>query len=98
VIGGMVGFGGLTLHPLFERFGFLHEFGVTFQPYDTITLPLAETLWFPFGFLLILLFKNSNQWAKDFKANKKIAIFTAFVLSFGILSLTKVSEFLYFNF
>ncbi|MBE0513323.1 MBOAT family O-acyltransferase, partial [Sulfurimonas sp.] len=98
VLGGMVGLGGFTLHPIFERFAFLHQFNIKFQPYDTITLPLAETLWFPFAFIIILFFKNSMQKIKSFTPNKKVAIFTAFLLSFGILSLTKISEFLYFNF
>ncbi|MBW6489361.1 MBOAT family protein [Sulfurimonas sp.] len=98
VLGGMVGLSGFTLHSIFERFAFLHQFNIKFQPYDTITLPLAETLWFPFAFIIILLFKNSMQKMKSFTPNKKVAVFTAFLLSFGILSLTKVSEFLYFNF
>jgi len=54
--------------------------------------------WILAGFILVLLFKNSNQWEKDFKTNKKTALFTAIILAFGVLSLTKVSEFLYFNF
>jgi hypothetical protein len=50
------------------------------------------------GLVLILLFKNSMEKMDSFTPNKKIAFMTAFLLSFGILSLTKVSEFLYFNF
>jgi D-alanyl-lipoteichoic acid acyltransferase DltB (MBOAT superfamily) len=100
VLGGMVGFGGVALPQfLASKLSCLSNYGVTFDSWlGNIEGNTFTPFWILAGFLLILLFKNSNQWAKDFKANKKIAIFTVFVLSFGILSLTKVSEFLYFNF
>ncbi len=43
-------------------------------------------------------FKNSTQSLNHFRANRKVAFYTAFLFAFSILSLTKMSEFLYFNF
>jgi D-alanyl-lipoteichoic acid acyltransferase DltB (MBOAT superfamily) len=54
--------------------------------------------WLLIGFMLILLFKNSTQKLDNFKLNNLnfFIAFIAFLIS--ILSLNKVSEFLYFNF
>ena len=99
VLKGMFGMSGLQLHPIFaSKLAFLEKYGVTFHPFDTIHLPLAETLWFVFSFILVLFFKNSMEKRDSFKPNYKLAFLTAFCFIFAILSLNKVSEFLYFNF
>ncbi|TQV64449.1 MAG: MBOAT family protein [Sulfurovum sp.] len=48
--------------------------------------------------IIILMSKNSNQLADNFRPTKKIALAIGLMLALGILSLSKVSEFLYFNF
>jgi len=48
--------------------------------------------------IAILMAKNSNELAQNFKPTKKVAIGVGLMLTLGILSLSKVSEFLYFNF
>ncbi|WP_066355298.1 MBOAT family O-acyltransferase [Aliarcobacter skirrowii] len=99
VLSGMFGMSGLQLHPIFaSKLAFLEKYGVIFHPFDTIHLPLAETLWFIFAFILVLFFKNSMEKRDSFKPNYKLAFLTAFCFIFAILSLNKVSEFLYFNF
>ena len=50
------------------------------------------------GILLTLLLKNSNQWAKMQKPKLNYDLLTALLLIIGILSLSKVSEFIYFQF
>ena len=50
------------------------------------------------GILLTLILKNSNEWAKTQKATLKYELFTALLLIIGIVSLSKVSEFIYFQF
>ena len=50
------------------------------------------------GVIMTLVFKNSNQWAKMQKATLKYQLFTALLLIIGILYLSKVSEFIYFQF
>ena len=49
--------------------------------------------------LLITVFtKNSIEKVETFKADFKILIFASLLFSLSILFLTRVSEFLYFNF
>ncbi|RWS48095.1 membrane-bound O-acyltransferase family protein, partial [Arcobacter venerupis] len=55
-------------------------------------------IWLIFGFILILFFENSMEKGKEFKINYKTLILTFICLTAGLLSLNKVSEFLYFNF
>ncbi|KIM06019.1 MAG: acetyltransferase [Sulfurovum sp. AS07-7] len=66
---------------------FLHNIGNSTE----ITLYFIVTI-------IILMSKNSNQLADNFRPTKKIAIAIGLMLALGILSLSKVSEFLYFNF
>ncbi|MBE0515625.1 MBOAT family O-acyltransferase, partial [Sulfurimonas sp.] len=88
-------------NPLSTKLAFLQDYGITFGGWvANIDNDGGKSLvpFCIFAFIIILLFKNSMQKMKSFTPNKKVAVFTAFLLSFGILSLTKVSEFLYFNF
>ncbi|WP_198306073.1 MBOAT family O-acyltransferase [Arcobacter vandammei] len=99
VLKGMFGMSGFQLHPIFaSKLAFLEKYGVVFAPFDTIQLPLSETPLFILAFILVLAFKNSMEKMNSFKADYKIAFITTFCLIFGILSMNKVSEFLYFNF
>lgn len=50
------------------------------------------------GMVLVLAFKNSTQIMENFKPDKKTAWFMAILFTCSILSLNKVSEFIYFNF
>ena len=49
------------------------------------------------GFILVFL-KNSSQIQKSFKTNLKMLFLLIIMFSYSIMSLNKVSEFLYFNF
>jgi hypothetical protein len=60
--------------------------------------PIEIILWITFGFVLILTFKNSMEKINSFKVNKKTVFLNILLFVFGVLSLNKVSEFLYFNF
>ena len=60
--------------------------------------PIEIILWVIFGFVLILAFKNSMEKINSFKVNKKTVLLNILLFVFGVLSLNKVSEFLYFNF
>lgn len=100
VLSGMFGFSGIALHPMFEsKLKFLSAYGIEFAGmFENINGSRIVPLWIIAGFIVVLAFKNSMQQRDNFVMNKKTAFFTAFLLSFGVLSLTKVSEFLYFNF
>jgi D-alanyl-lipoteichoic acid acyltransferase DltB (MBOAT superfamily) len=54
--------------------------------------------WIIFGFILILVFKNSIQRINNFQLNYKTTIFTSIIITISILSLSGESEFLYFRF
>ncbi|MEZ4693102.1 MAG: MBOAT family O-acyltransferase, partial [Aliarcobacter sp.] len=60
--------------------------------------PEKPLVWIILGFVLILFFNNSMEKMVNFKVDKKIAIFTIISFVIAVLSLNKVSEFLYFNF
>ncbi|MCT7569071.1 MBOAT family O-acyltransferase [Aliarcobacter butzleri] len=55
-------------------------------------------IWIIISFILVLFFSNSMEKMRNFKTNKKIVFLTVFCFIIGVLSLHKVSEFLYFNF
>ena len=59
---------------------------------------LFTILWIIVGFILVLFFKNTVEKAKEVKINYKTLFFTLFCLLAALLSVNKVSEFLYFNF
>ena len=50
------------------------------------------------GIMMVLFLKNSSEWAKIQKATLRYQLFTALLLIIGILYLSKVSEFIYFQF
>ncbi|MFC4302364.1 MBOAT family O-acyltransferase [Cohnella boryungensis] len=50
------------------------------------------------GFILVLCFKNSNQLLDKFKPAWYTFVFTCILFLYALLNLTKVNEFVYFNF
>ncbi|QFR42450.1 MBOAT family O-acyltransferase [Sulfurimonas xiamenensis] len=100
VLGGMFGMGGVVLpNVLASKLSFLQNYGIEFGGFvENIQGDYFTPVWIFAAFILVLVFKNSMQKRESFTMNKKTALFTAFLLSFSVLSLTKVSEFLYFNF
>ncbi|MGD6816380.1 MBOAT family O-acyltransferase [Metabacillus sp. 113a] len=56
-------------------------------------------LWFLFAVLILTLsLKNSIQWKEQFKPTIAYSVAIAVLFSYSILNLTKISEFIYFNF
>ena len=100
VLKGMFGMSGYQLHPIFaSKLAFLEKYGVIFHPFDTIHLPLPETLWFIFAFILVLAFKNSMEKRDSFRPSYKKLFFMGILIYISIVSMITVkSEFLYFNF
>ena len=97
----MFGLNGIVFSEKYEKYlSFLHSFKqVTFgNIIEHVGDDSLILIWLIVGFILILFFKNSNQKLENFKFNY-ITILLSIVLFIGsILSLNKVSEFLYFNF
>lgn len=100
VLGGMGGHYGIVLPSfLSNKFAFLGQFGVSFGRFlltikgDMLTFTVIIS-----AFVIILLFNNSITLSKQLKPTLYFQMWTSITLAFGLLSLTKVSEFLYFNF
>jgi len=81
------------------RLGFLTDIGINFGGFTkNIHGGFFFPVWILFGFVLVLLFMNSIQRINNFQLNYKTVSLSSIALTLGILSLNKVSEFLYFNF
>lgn len=79
---------------------FLEKYGIGFSNLWTshISADFVAFIWLFTGLILVFFFKNSNEMAKSFKLSYRTALFSAIAFIVSILSLNKVSEFLYFNF
>ena len=78
---------------------FLSTYGIHFGAFLQHVNGGKHTLaWILFAFILTLTFKNSMQQLKDFNINIKTLLLAVILFTSSILSLSKVSEFLYFNF
>jgi D-alanyl-lipoteichoic acid acyltransferase DltB (MBOAT superfamily) len=81
------------------KLGFLTDFGIYFGGFvANIRGDFYTPVWILFGFIMVLMFKNSIQKIDDFQLNYKTVFLAGFAFTFGTLSLNKVTEFLYFNF
>jgi D-alanyl-lipoteichoic acid acyltransferase DltB (MBOAT superfamily) len=77
----------------------LSEYGVKFAKVTEHIGDGSKVLnWIVAGFILILAFQNSTQKMSSFKSNYRTIVFTYLCFVYSVLSFTKVSEFLYFNF
>jgi D-alanyl-lipoteichoic acid acyltransferase DltB (MBOAT superfamily) len=82
-----------------SKLTFLKDFSIDFGYFGIhIGAKLDSIIWLIAAFIIILLFRSSAEQLKSFKLNYTTAIFTGIMLLAGIISLNKVSEFLYFNF
>jgi len=82
-----------------SKLAFLRSYNVEFGKWaDTIQGSDWTILWLIFAFILILCFKNSMEMKDTFKLNYKTVLLAVVLFIGGILSLNKISEFLYFNF
>lgn len=99
VLKGMFGLSGIVLpNFLLAKLGFLSKYGVCFNNFIEKVGDKSTFLFILFGFILILLFKNSTKNLEQLKFNFKTILLSATLFTFSILSLNKISEFLYFNF
>lgn len=78
----------------------LKEYGVEFGfMFNHILGSTGQTIGFlVLGFVLTLFFKNSNDNISEFEFSLKSVVLASLAFSVAVLSMTKVSEFLYFNF
>ena len=82
-----------------NRLSFLTDFGIYFGGFvENIQGDFYTPIWIFSGFILVLMFKNSIQKLQDLKFNFKTIVLSSITMSTALLSMNKVSEFLYFNF
>ncbi|QPH90665.1 MBOAT family O-acyltransferase [Campylobacter concisus] len=99
VLKGMFGLSGIVLpNFLLAKLGFLKSLGVGFGGFLEKVGDKNIFLFLLFGFILVLVFKNSAEILKQLKFEIKTAIFCSIVFIYSIFSLNNISEFLYFNF
>jgi len=78
---------------------FLNSYGIEFGEWAKDIRGSSWTIiYLMFGFILILFFKNSSQKIENFHLNYKTILLAYVCFISAVLSLNRVSEFLYFNF
>ena len=102
VIGGMVGLNGIELPAnLASKLGWLEEYGVGFGDW-IIKVDSDDGIylipWLIGGFILILMVRNLNHYLDKFHLSAKTSFVSAMLFVYALLSLDKLSQFLYFNF
>ena len=100
VLDNMFSLNNIVLPTMLEnRLNFLSNYGILFGRFtQNIDANFDIILWLSCGLIVTLLCKNSIDKLNSFRLNYYTAIFSAITFSIGLLSLNKVSEFLYFNF
>jgi len=84
---------------LASKLAVLSNYGVEFGNFvGNINGGKDTIVWLIIGFVVILFFKNSMEKLSKFKANFISVAFTSIVFYYSIISVNKLSEFLYFNF
>jgi len=82
----------------YDQLGFIHD-KITFGAWLQAINGDKYTLWAIFAlFLLTLVSKNSMQYATSMKYNRSYLLVGSLLLTFSLLKMYQVSEFLYFNF
>ena len=101
VMTGMFNFDTIVLPAKLEnKLAFLSQYGMQFDMnwLPNTTIDMWTFVWLIIGFIFVLAFKNSTQQLDSFTLNYKTVFLSGMAFLIGILSLNKVSEFLYFNF
>lgn len=100
VLCGMLGIHGIMLPEKYaSKLSFLEDFGIIFGiVYEHINGKAQTTLYIIFGFVMVLGLKSSMQQRDSFKPTRLNLIFTLSIFLTAVSMMSRVSEFLYFNF
>lgn len=104
VLSGMLGLSGINLPNILSgKLAFLNHYGIEFGNFViNIKGDNFTPIWLLFGFILILVFRNTNQRINRFRLSKDNIIFYGVLcgvfLFVGVMFIGSESEFLYFNF
>jgi D-alanyl-lipoteichoic acid acyltransferase DltB (MBOAT superfamily) len=102
VLGGMVGAGGIAVpERIVKKLAFLQQFGVeaveTFLA-NMIDMRGPHLLILAGAIVFVVWAKNSREWGQKIKPTPRYRLATGIMLVLGILSLSRISQFLYFQF
>ena len=82
-----------------EKLDFLSGYDVTFGYWlQSISRDTYTMYWVVMGLFVVLVLKNSNELVKNFKPTFLTSLYAAVLFLVAASSLSKLSEFLYFNF
>jgi len=100
ILRAMIGLEGIKLpYFLSKNFSSLNDFGVeSFDLLSNINGDYFTISWILIGFIIVLIFENSNKMLLSFKLTLNSSIFIFILYSVSFLNLNEFSEFLYFNF
>ncbi len=100
VLKGMCGMTGISLPgALASKLAFLNQYGIEFGNFvSAIEGDLFTPVWIVAGFVLVLCFNNSIEQSRTFKLSYRSACFSSVLFVYGVLSMNRISEFLYFDF
>ena len=100
VLGSMFSLDNIFIKKKFsDKLSYLSEYNIKFGEVMKMTHDGSDIInWLIFSFILILVCKNSIERIAKFKINSKTVSLAGISFVLGILSLNKVSEFIYFNF
>ena len=99
VLKGMFGLSEIVLpNFLAAKLEFLSKYGVGFNNFIERVGNKNTFLFMLLGFILVLVFKNSIKKLEQLKFNFRNILLSTVIFTLAILSLNKISEFLYFNF
>ncbi len=100
VLKGMAGLSDIVLPTILEnKLPSLRSYGIEFGGFlDGIQGDFYTPIWLFAGFVIILIFKNSNQRLKAFQPNRITLIIHLLILFYAISHISSLSEFIYFNF
>lgn len=100
VLSGMLGFNGVMLPEKYvEKLAYVSHYGVDFGPvFEQISGKNKTLTYLIVAFILVFVFKNSIERINSFRFGYKSSLFSGVIFVWAVLSLNKISEFLYFNF
>lgn len=100
VLKGMIGLSGMIISDkLLYKIRFFKQF-ISENPelFGKLIFGSTAFTFILYGLLLSLIFKNTIEWSKQIKFNYKTLFFLLIITIGTLFNMSKVSEFLYFNF
>ena len=96
----MIGLDGLKLNNLLPyKFLLFNDNGVEIKYFlSNIKVNTSMIIWIIFGFIVVLMFKNSNQILSKLNLTLFNVLFISIIYIISIGKINEYSEFLYFNF